>query len=71
MQHFAKASCAFVPKHRNKKLFKSSRINSLNTTNTVTFEIEKKMIFFLLINTRKEITLLKSKSIGGPLMKKV
>lgn len=46
MQHFAKASCAFVSKHRNKKLFKSSRINSLNTTNTVTFEIEKKMIFF-------------------------
>lgn len=54
MQHFAKASCAFVPKHRNKKLFKSSRINSLNTTNTVTFEIEKKNdIFYLLIQGKK------------------
>lgn len=54
MQHFAKASCAFVPKHRNKKLFKSSRINSLNTANTVTFEIEKKNdIFYLLIQGKK------------------
>lgn len=56
MQHFAKASCAFVPKHRNKKLFKSSRINSLNTTNTVTFEIAKKKkndIFYLLTQGKK------------------
>lgn len=54
MQHFDKASCAFVPKHRNKKLFKSSRINSLNTTNTVTFEIEKKNdIFYLLTQGKK------------------